>query len=67
MAEGHGRQQWATASLLAAVIANCHRDPKKGKPLKPTDFNPYEQNHSDHIIHVEQAGMGALKREFTGD
>ena len=30
--------------LLASLLVNIHRDPKKGKPVKPEDFfpNPFE-------------------------
>ncbi len=40
MADGHGKSEWAHTSLLATVVANCHRHPKK-PAFKPGDFNPY--------------------------
>ena len=27
-------------SCTLAMLANCHRDPKKTRPLSPADFNP---------------------------
>lgn len=27
--------------MIAAVVANCHRDPKKSKPFRPEDFMPF--------------------------
>jgi hypothetical protein len=41
MAEGLGRRRWAHTSLVCALIANANRDPKKGRPFKPSDFDPY--------------------------
>jgi hypothetical protein len=41
MAEGLGRERWAHTSLLCALIANANRDPKRSRPFKPSDFDPY--------------------------
>ena len=41
MAEGHGRERWAHTSLICALIANGHRNPRKHRPFKPSDFDPY--------------------------
>ena len=41
MAEGLGRERWAHTSLICTLIANANRDPKKGRPFKPSDFDPY--------------------------
>ncbi|MBK8915046.1 MAG: hypothetical protein IPM64_10690 [Phycisphaerales bacterium] len=30
-------------SVLLALLANAHRDPKKTKPLRPRDFDPFAQ------------------------
>jgi hypothetical protein len=43
MAEGLGRERWAHTSLLCAILANANRDPKRTRPFKPADFNPYAQ------------------------
>lgn len=40
MADGKSRDQWNHTASLMALIANCHRDPKKGRLLKATDFHP---------------------------
>jgi hypothetical protein len=29
-----------------AVLANIHRDPKRSRSLKPTDFDPFAQKRS---------------------
>ena len=41
MAEGRQRHDWALASTLMALFANAHRDPKRTRPLKPSDFDPF--------------------------
>lgn len=41
MAEGCQRERWGRASSLMALLANCHKDPKKGRPARPSDFNPF--------------------------
>ena len=41
MADGRAKFEWGIASSLMALLANLNRDPKRGKPLKPSDFNPF--------------------------
>jgi hypothetical protein len=41
MAEARSRAAWGHTSSAMALLANCHRDPKKGRPLRPDDFDPY--------------------------
>ena len=41
MAEARTKDEWARTSALMALLANCHRDPKKTRPYKPGDFDPY--------------------------
>lgn len=41
MAEGLGRERWAHTSMVCCLIANANRDPKKSRPFKPSDFDPY--------------------------
>jgi hypothetical protein len=40
MTEGRRRDQWSRASCLLAMLANIHRDPKKGREYSPADFDP---------------------------
>jgi len=42
MAEGRGREAWTRESILLALLANAHRDPKRTQAFRPSDFNPYE-------------------------
>jgi hypothetical protein len=41
MAEGRQRHDWSVASALMALIANTQRDPRKGRPLRASDFDPF--------------------------
>jgi len=44
MAEGLGRERWAHTSLICALLANANRNPKKHRPFKPSDFDPYAKH-----------------------
>lgn len=40
MAEGRIRESWNHTAALLALLANVHRDPRKGRALGPADFHP---------------------------
>lgn len=42
MAEGRQKTLWALGASVMALLANLHRDPKKGRKWAPRDFNPFE-------------------------
>jgi hypothetical protein len=68
MAEGNSQSQWATTSLICAIIANAHRDPKKSRPFKPADFNPHldpKKERRREAIVITKGNMGVLKDAFT--
>jgi len=56
MAEGRLGHDWAQTSTLLAMLANCHRDPKKTRAFSPKDFNPIEKliYEVGTIIHGQQ-------------
>ena len=66
MAEGHTRDRWQHTSNLMALLANINRDPKKGRPFKPSDFNPTLSKSSGAIV-VTKENIAHLKTFFTGD
>ena len=43
MAEARARDEWGRTSALMALLANCHRDPKKTRAFRPRDFDPFAQ------------------------
>ena len=50
---------WHTASVLSLIV-NVNRDPKKGKPSKPSDFHPmHAKPTKDEGLSFEE-----LKRAF---
>ncbi|MFN7022713.1 MAG: hypothetical protein ACK4WH_15525 [Phycisphaerales bacterium] len=53
MLEGRQRHDWSIASSCLSVIANLHRDPKRSRRLKPSDFDPFAQrSHAQRRITV---------------
>ena len=67
MAEARQQDQWNHTSLVLAVLANIHRDPKKSGRYTADDFNPFTKRKSVAM----KAGIDILKQVFvdrpTGD
>jgi len=61
MAEARERSDWARTSALLALIANAHRDAKKTRAFKPSDFDPYARRGSETTN--DTAALKALLRE----
>jgi hypothetical protein len=40
MTQARQSENWNHTAALLAMLANVHRDPKKGRALKPADFHP---------------------------
>jgi hypothetical protein len=59
MAEGRARDAWGRTSSLMALLANYHRDPKKSRAYRPSDFDPFSRT-SQHI----QADFALLREMF---
>ena len=66
MVEGCGRRQWAHTSLLAAILANAHRDPRRTRAFRAEDFNPYASDQPDEAIEITPDTIGQLKQAFIG-
>lgn len=63
MAEARGREAWGHTAAILALIANVNRDPKKTRPFKPSDFDPYSaRDRRDAAIEVKD--MDVLKSAF---
>jgi hypothetical protein len=64
MAEGRVEEAWQRTSALMALIANTHRDPKKGRWFQPADFNPFGERsiRSEAAVRV---GIEVLKDVFV--
>ena len=50
MADGRAKFEWGIASSQMALLANLQRDPKKGQPFKPADFNPFAPKEKKKIV-----------------
>ena len=64
MAEGRGQIEWAQTSALLALTANAHRDPKKTRAFKPSDFNPYHVRETERPI-GKTKDLSILKHVFV--
>jgi len=58
MAEARERSEWARTSTLMALIANAHRDAKKTRAFKPSDFDPFAKRESATTNNI--AGLRAM-------
>ena len=61
MAEARRRDAWERTAALMALLANCHRDPKKTPAFKVSDFDPFTV--SPEAMPVD---LGEVKFMFTG-
>ena len=50
MAEARAAGEWAHTSAVLAMLANCHRDPKKSRVFTPTDFNPLISEFLEFVL-----------------
>jgi hypothetical protein len=41
MAEGRQRHEWSMAASVMALVANAQRDPKRTRPFRASDFDPF--------------------------
>jgi len=65
MAEARQRSEWARTSTLLALIANAHRDPKKTRAFKPSDFDPFARQMSGAMN--DMAGLRAVFQGRTAE
>ncbi|MBE3100137.1 MAG: hypothetical protein IMZ44_23710 [Planctomycetes bacterium] len=65
MAEARGRDEWGRMSSLLALIANVNRDPRRSRPFKPADFNPYEARRPGAGIPLTKKNIRLLKKVFV--
>ena len=50
MAEARAAMEWTHTSAVLAMLANCHRDPKKSRAFTPSDFNPLEARRRKRVL-----------------
>ena len=67
MADGRGGLEWGQTALLATLTVNMHKDPKKGRPAKVSDFNPYmKSGRKNMAIVIDDSNVGMLRDAFEG-
>lgn len=66
MAEGRDRLRWRHTAQVMMVIANVHRDPKKGRPFKASDFDPYQMGRGRRGIRIHRDNISVLKGLLPG-
>ncbi len=64
MAEARQRDAWSRTSSLMTLIANAHRDPRKNRPFRAQDFDPFARPNSGPP--TAKVGVEALKAVFLG-
>jgi hypothetical protein len=52
MADARVRDEWQRTASLMALLANCHRDPKK-RAFRPSDFDPFAKAAKPIQVGVE--------------
>jgi len=61
MAGARGQEHWQHTSVVLAMLANTHRDPKRTRAFKPSDFDPYSKKREK----IRVTDMSALKAAFV--
>jgi len=66
MADAASRDRWQHTASLMALLANCHRDPKKSRAFRPKDFHPFEKSRRRLSGQKPpKAGIEVLKQVFV--
>ncbi|MCX7804796.1 MAG: hypothetical protein N3A38_06350 [Planctomycetota bacterium] len=58
MAEGRVRADWGRMSVLLALLANVHRDPKRTRAFRPEDFDPFAKADATERKPITTIGRG---------
>lgn len=64
MVTGRDRQLWWHTAAILAVVANCHRDPKK-KALSARDLHPYYNRSGKGAMPVNRDTMDVFAAMFV--
>jgi hypothetical protein len=77
MAEGRQRHDWCIAASLMALVANTQRNPKRNRPFRPSDFDPFAKPQrpiradvsvlKDVFIHGRPPSVAGLGRQADPD
>lgn len=62
MCEARERSAWHRTAAVLALIANCHRDPRRSRAFTPADFLP---ENTAHESLPPSADLSVLKSVFV--
>ena len=65
MAEGRQRADWARTSSLMALVANCHRDAKRSRAFRPSDFDPFARSAAANVVMIDGGNVELMEKAFT--
>lgn len=70
MARARLKHTWRPLALIASLLFNANRDPKKTKALTPEDMNPYEtrrkQSRTDQVLPAtDKESWAMFKQAFA--
>ena len=66
MAEGRQRAEWARMSSLMALAANCHREAKRSRAFRPSDFDPFARSAAANVVVIDGGNVELMEKAFTG-
>ena len=66
MAEGRQRAEWARMSSLMALAANCHREAKRSRAFRPSDFDPFTRSAAANAVMIDGGNVELMEKVFTG-
>lgn len=65
MSNQRGKHEWQQTALLASILINANRDPKK-RPISPDEINPYvKSKQSSGGLRICKQNQAVLKKLFT--
>ncbi|MGC1272618.1 MAG: hypothetical protein WBC44_02835 [Planctomycetaceae bacterium] len=67
MADAKQTDYWNHTAAVLALLANVHRDPKKGKAFKPADFHPALKRSPPTSSPAPKVDVSILKTVFVRD
>ncbi len=66
MTEARLSHVWDHTSSMLAMLANCHRDPKKQRAFSAERFHPYRTKRSGSGgLAITRKNIGLLKKAFV--
>lgn len=61
MTQAYQEDTWNHTAAVMAMLANVHRDPKRGRAFKPSDFHPAMTKRERAIPRPLKGDIGMLK------